>query len=583
MKWVIIALLLCTAALAVEVRSGEINLLALTENGSGQMGSVATLGLQVIPGDERVFLETFPMTKIATQASLRFAQQVSCRELDIDCSGRDFLFTIEALPGIVGGPSAGSAAALLMSALLVNKSVPKDVAVTGTINSGGIIGIVGGVKQKVEAAGEQGIKTVFVPKGTQEVKFGNKTLSVTEYGSGLNVTVIEVATLGELLEHVLGIPQRHANGPLTIDEGYVRVMQEVANDLCGRSAVLGKQVKNVSLAENLTARARGAMAQGEFYAAASYCFRANVDLKRAKYREEKLSAEEARVRAQAVRGDAEKLRENVDARNVSTITELQTLMAVTERIEESLEAIAGVERTNISERFSEDIIDELVYAEERLFSAKTWARFFDGSDKRGVVSGARLERSCAAKVSEAEERYNYVKSVIPDALDGTRGDIDRAYGLMQEGKFSLCLHTASKAKAEADVLLGALGVTELDEAVEIKLRVAREALQAAERKGIFPIIAYSYYEYANSLKDFDKVSSLLFAGYALELANVDMYFEEPHAEKKEVFVLPAFVGPMIVGFFAGAAVVFILTRPSAGREFKTLQAPPKRRLRGKKR
>ncbi|MBI4146088.1 hypothetical protein HY489_02000 [Candidatus Woesearchaeota archaeon] len=568
MKWVILLLLLSSLAFAAEVKRGDITLLALTENASKQSGSVAMLSLDLVSGEERVFLQAFPMTKIATQASLRFAQQVACKELDVDCSNYDFLFTIQALPGIVGGPSAGSSAATLTAALLLNKTVPKDVAMTGTINSGGIVGVVGGVKQKVEAASSSGIKTVVVPKGTKDVKEGNKSISIVGYGKKLNISVIEVSTFGEILELVLGVPRPRFDSPLVIDERYQRTMQDVANDLCERSRGLLLKTKNVTMAKNFTSRAEKATASKEWYAAASYCFRANVELKRRLYAEQKLSEKQLEDKAEVVRVEAEKLKSSVEARNVSTLTDLQTFMAVMERVQESLDALDGVLPEELDENVSTSekiLVDDVVYAEERLFSAVTWARFFDGTDRTLVIDESTLRAGCAAKLSEAEERYNYVKSIIPEALDGTRKDIDAAYGLLSKQKYILCLHHASKSKAEADVLLGVLGVEELSEAIDLKLSVARVALMKSQQKGVFPIIAYSYYEYANSLKDFDRVSSLLFAGYALELANLDIYFEKPKqvAEPAKVKSYPSVTGPFVLGLFAGFAVAYVLLRPVA--------------------
>ena len=55
----------------------------------------------------------------------------------------------------------------------------------------------------------------------------------------------------------------------------------------------------------------------------------------------------------------------------------------------------------------------------------------------------------------------------------------------------------SKAKSEADVLLSLMGVEEkhFDEVIDLKLNIALQALIKAQRKNVFPIIAYSYYEY----------------------------------------------------------------------------------------
>ncbi len=587
MKWILIFLLVSVAVSAQDViSSGNVTLLALMENAAGKSGSVAVLALELRPGSERVFLETFPMTKVTTQASLRFAQQIACKELDIDCSKYDFLFTIKALPGIVGGPSAGAAAALLTSALLLNKTVPHDFAMTGTINSGGVIGPVGGLKYKIEAAAGNGIKTVFLPKGTRELKEDNESIDLVSHGSGLNLTVQEVSTLGDVLEIVLNVPKEVFNETLQIEGRYQSIMQDVSDDLCKRSSdFLSKPLTaNLTQAKNFTARAVLAQEKGAYYAAASYCFRANVEYKRAWYQEQNFSKAELEEKVESLKLEAKQFQEQVESRNITTLTDLQTFMAVMERIGETLSMANDVSEALKNNRT--DIAGDVGFAEERLFSAVTWARFFNGQDKLVVVDENALKSVCVAKISEAEERYNYVKSVIPEALDATREDIDSAYSLLREGKYIMCLYSAAKSKAEADVLLSLMGVEEkrFDEVIDLKLRIARQALMKAQRKNIFPIIAYSYYEYGESLRDFDRVSSLLFTEYALELSNLDIYFEVKRpSEEKAPALLPPVPYAFLIGFVIGGLFVWIILIQMSRRSFKTLQAPRERRLRGKKR
>lgn len=579
-------LLLSSIAFALPVQKDSILLLAMIENGTGQSGGVARLDLEIHDGKERVFLETYPMTKVTTQASLRFAQQTACKELDFDCSRKDFLFTIQALPGIVGGPSAGSAAAFIASALLLNKTISKDVAMTGTINSGGLIGPVGGLRYKIEAAAEHKIKRAYIPKGTRESKEGNKTVDLVEYGKELNVTVIEVATIGEVLELELGVPRSVFNESLRIDEKYALTMSDVAKDLCARTKEYRIKALNDTKALEYSTRAANAFEQGEFYAAASYCFRANVEYKQTMARNVSNDELESRIYNLSLR--AGKVKNDVESRNITTLTDLQTAMAVLERVDEALELLREANESKGKARSNS--ARDVAYAEERLFSGITWSRFFNGDSQELVIDEKSIEKGCISKISEAEERYNYVRSVIPDALDGTRDDIDEAYALLRKGSHSMCLYTASKAKAEADVVLGVMGVEEnrFEELISLKLNVSRDALMKAQRKGVFPIIAYSYYEYASSLQDFDNVSALLFAEYALELSNLDIYFEKKHAEppvvkKKIVIRIPsatiAFVGGAVMGGILAYSVFRLLSR----RSVKTLQAPPKRRLRGKKR
>lgn len=591
MKWVILFLLLTTAVVAQDVISrGEITLLALMENGTAKSGSAATLVLELRPGSERVFLETFPMTKITTQASLRFAQQIACKQLEFDCSKYDFLFTIRSMPGIVGGPSAGGAAALLTSSLLLNKTIPREIAMTGTINSGGMIGPVGGLNYKIEAAAGNGIKTVLLPKGTKDFKENNKTIDLIQFGKDLNLTVREVSTLGEVLELALGIPQEVFNGSLVIEERYQRIMSDVADDLCKRSAeFFSNPIKaNLTQAKNYTGKASIEKEKGAFYAAASYCFRANVEYKSEWYAEQNFTKAELEKRIADLKAKAEVFKNETESRNITTLTDLQTFMAVMERIDESLDLIGKV-----SEDLKNNLTDTsggIGFAEERLFSGITWSRFFNGQDKFIVIDKAALKSACIEKLSEAEERYNYVKSVIPEALDATRLDIDHAYGLLSDGKYIMCLYTAAKAKSEADVLLSLMGVEEerFNEVIDLKLQVARQALMKAQKKNIFPIIAYSYYEYADSLRNFDRVSSLLFAEYSLELANFDIYFEQkkPVETAKVSIKIPQAFFAFLIGIAFGGLFIWLLMRKagaSPSSKFQTLQTPRKRRLRGKKR
>ena len=92
-KWGILVLILLLLVPAVYANQGSTKLLALITKGDTQYGTAATLDLDIQQGQNRVFLETFPLTKISTQVSMRFAQQVVCSELDVDCSNYDFFYT----------------------------------------------------------------------------------------------------------------------------------------------------------------------------------------------------------------------------------------------------------------------------------------------------------------------------------------------------------------------------------------------------------------------------------------------------------------------------------------------------------
>ena len=87
----------------------KIKLLAVAEQQGNFTGKMADLFLELNPGSGRVFMDTVPLTKIDTQISTRFANQIACNYIDADCSKYDFIYTIRAESSIIGGPSAGAA------------------------------------------------------------------------------------------------------------------------------------------------------------------------------------------------------------------------------------------------------------------------------------------------------------------------------------------------------------------------------------------------------------------------------------------------------------------------------------------
>ena len=73
---------------------------------------------------------------------------------------------------------------------------------------------------------------------------------------------------------------------------------------------------------------------------------------------------------------------------------------------------------------------------------------------------------------------------------------------------------------------------QISNVIDRKLKVIEQDISDLSQRGIFPIVGYSYFEYATTLKDSDRFSSLLYAEYALELSNLEMY--SPPEENEEI-------------------------------------------------
>lgn len=510
-KLILITIILLLLPIAYAQREGSIPLLALVESGGESRGGVATLNLVIREGNGGVFLDTFPLTKSSTQISMRFAQQTACQELNLDCSNLDFFYTIRSAKGIIGGPSAGAAATILTAAVLENKKLNKSVAMTGTINSGGMVGSVGGLKEKISAAAEKNFSKVLIPKGTAILKENNSSINLIDYGKNLSTEVIEVGTLNEALSHFNGEKKEETKIEFVINKNYKKLMKEVADELC---------TKVTTFPEDLVNYSKKALDEENYYSAASLCFRSLIDQRKKEYSELNATKESLDALTETLSKKINITERELMSEKVNSLTALQTFMAVKERIDEAKELFEEIKNRKV-----EDAVSYVAFAEERLNSAKLWMKFFKLEDKKTEINEKNLRSSCENKLAEIEERLQYISEYLPIPLVRAEQDLKKAYEFLEKEPIS-CLYLASRTKASVDIVVSLLGVPEerLKEILDIKLSLAQKALVRAQQKGIFPLISYSYYEYSDSLKEFDVQSALLYAEYALEFATLDIYF-----------------------------------------------------------
>jgi len=525
---VLLVLLLVVPTVLAEEKTAEITLLAVSESATGFRGNLAELTLRIEDGKGRVFIESNPLTKVDTQISTRFAKQVICEQFNGDCNRYDFFFTISARSAIVGGPSAGAAAAILVLAVLEGEEVNQSISLTGTINSGGLIGPVGGIVSKIEAAvTSDDLTLVLIPAGEQFVDQEGVIIDALEYGEELGIEVREVADIFEAAELILGKAYPRSEEELEIDPVYAETMAELARDICARTEDLFGKVENPSAqGGNLSVRANEAAEEGSRYSQASFCFGANIQYTFGNMLEQNYTNEEIEVLIRNGQRATQRFERSVGT--YDTITELQSYSVVQERLDETKERL-NRSRALLNEESITQALFELAFASERLYSARAWSNFLN---EEGDEQFSRdiLENSCRIKLSEAEERFQYVTLFYPEqTLRGTREDLNGAYQELENENFELCLFKASKAKAEANTVQSVLGVrnARINDTLDRKLQASKESILAQTEKGLFPIVGYSYYEYAQSLRDTDVFSAMLFAEYSLELSNLDVYFEDP--------------------------------------------------------
>jgi len=587
-----ISSLFCVGYSYAYKENGHISLLTVAEspdNSTVEHGGVADLYLSIKRGTGRIFIDSFPISKVDTQITMRFASEMSCDFLNIDCSSYDFFYTIRADSAIVGGPSAGAAATVLTVSMLDNQNLDDKTVMTGTINSGYLVGPVAGISAKTLAAQGFGFTKVLIPRWDVP----NETVS-----PDLKIKLVPVSTLEDALFEFTG--KNYSTTAKVIDsEKYDSMMKQVTIDICSKYGsvdggiiimpnitsmisgdvnLTGGNDTNVTanVSEDFFSRAKDAIDNKQYYSAASFCFGGNVRI--ATSRLSNLSNNDLKRDYAELLGKISVYNIQLDdkAKNLSTISELETYMVVKERLAEASDILSKVNPENIT-------ASDIAYADERYSTALIWSRFFDLPGTKFIMDNDSLKNVCTKKIAEAEERINYLELYFPKV---DRTEINKAYDYYNDGDYALCIFTASKAKADTDVVLSAIFVNDknIGQLVDEKLTAAQNVIAKQESHDVFPILGYSYYGYAITLKDTEQYSSLIYAEYALELSNLDMYF--PRANKSSILnnIDPSYVSVLLLGFALGILFVVIIAtiyRKSVKHATKTKASPISSRRRRK--
>ncbi len=189
-------------------------------------GHVLRADVELMEGQGRVLVNTEVLNGMDIQTSVRTAAAVVEALTGASFASTDIILTItsDVTVDAVDGPSAGAAITVALLAAIRRVEVKPGVYITGTINSDGSIGRVGGVPYKALAAAEEGAETVVVPTGQGTVTmYEPKTtqrgrLTITTYEmvtktleeylseNGYPVNVLEAASVLEAYEAFTGQP-----------------------------------------------------------------------------------------------------------------------------------------------------------------------------------------------------------------------------------------------------------------------------------------------------------------------------------------------------------------------------------------
>ncbi len=143
-----------------------------------------------------------------TEESIRNAAQAAAKELQINLQGYDIDVDIDTQAQIIDGPSGGLALGVAiytefarLNSGAQTQPLRSDLTVTGTIDTDGNIGNVGGVEQKVQAAAARHIGLMLIAKGQSAGDGFDYIIYAKEVSNG-SLQLAEVPSLHEALRYV---------------------------------------------------------------------------------------------------------------------------------------------------------------------------------------------------------------------------------------------------------------------------------------------------------------------------------------------------------------------------------------------
>ncbi len=137
-----------------------------------ELGVVGEMNLRLIPGSNDILMNTDPFSEPDVQYAVKTAVTYAESRNSSYKFDKDFVFNFSSTKAqLIGGESAGAAAAILTIAALENKALKSDVVITGTINEDGTIGEIGSVLEKTKAVSDAGYKNFLIPKGQSNITY----------------------------------------------------------------------------------------------------------------------------------------------------------------------------------------------------------------------------------------------------------------------------------------------------------------------------------------------------------------------------------------------------------------------------
>ena len=563
---------------------------AQTDNG-GEEGVISTITVTVQSnGTGRVFVDTLPLTDVDMQGSARLAVKVATalvkndNRSHLDPTQCDFFFVVRTEASTIGGPSAGAIMTVATIALLENWTLDNKTVMTGMINPDSSIGPIGGIPYKIDAAYSVGATRFLIPKGQMtytemvaETVSGNGwtqiithpvTRNVSDYArTTYGMEVFEVEDINDALQYFTGwrFPSVTSDNKITTED-YQSVMQPIATMLLNQTE---QAYTNASHAFNTTTipnrwpeyyrnqitdylnsaqerliESREWFTKSAFYTVLSKTFQTLVDTTTVEtachyFASGNQSSFLASLVNQTVAYYHNKSMD-LKATSIHGLVSLQCVGAAQQRAAEAESYLAEANTSKASGDFLGTLYN-LAFAKERSDSIHWWLTIFASFNDTGDINQTAIKTMAADYIDNAQQSIAYSQILLQEMgqtsqyLSDAQTDLQTAQTENDNNRSAAALFVSFEALTKANLALELVdGLT--TEKLQRAQGRANARITDCRNRGLEPVLAVSYYEYAQSLQnESSNDSAIIYYKYSEMIAGA-LQFTAPYASQSSRYL-----------------------------------------------
>ena len=550
---------------SIDYRNVTVYAPAVAQTDNGYVGVTSTITVTIQSnGSGRVFVDTLPLTQIDMQGSARLAVKVASALVknddicEINPIFYDYFFVIRTSAPIIGGPSAGGIMTAAVISLLENWTMDEETMMTGMINPDGSIGPIGGIPQKIDAAYSVGAKRFLIPKGqgqyletitetsteggwtqitTKQVLRNVYDYAMENYG----IEVIEVEDINEVISYFTGwsFPIIESNESITTED-YLNSMRPLATNLLNESknayinaseSFNATSIPNqfpyyyrnfitdfLNTAQQTLLESEDWFNQEVLYTSTSKSFQSLINSNFVTYSCEYFNSENKDDYVYSLLIQAKNLNDNKsnsakDAEILGAIS-LQCVGAAQKRASEADLYIADA-TINYQEGNYFDALQDIAFAIQRSESVGWWIGISDYFDDTGDIGKEDLDSLAEEYIDDAQQSLVY-SNIILEEVGKSSSYIIEAESLLETarddkdgGYPAAAIFEALEALAKSNLALELVDGNGLDKLNRYQER-ASSSISESRLRGIEPVLAVSYYEYAQSLENESSIEAAIF-------------------------------------------------------------------------